>query len=319
VLGPIAAAGLAAGLAWGPAWRGPDFTQPTGTLSVQLLQGNVAQDEKFDWSRLPEALAWHVQALAESRADLVVAPETAIPLLPEQLPDGLWAQLQARFASGATLALVGVPLGDARQGYTNSVVGLGPGPNPSAYRYDKHHLVPFGEFIPLGFRWFVDLMQIPLGDFNRGPLLAPAFAVGAERVAPNICYEDLFGEDLAARFADAALAPTVLANVSNIGWFGPTVAVDQHLQISRMRTLELQRPMLRATNTGATVVIDARGTVTHALAPHLRGVLSGSVQGRSGNTPFASVAARLGLWPLWLGALAVVLLGLRTSVRRPVS
>jgi apolipoprotein N-acyltransferase len=142
------------------------------------------------------------------------------------------------------------------------------------------------------------MMQIPLGDFNRGPLAAPSFRVKGERIAPNICYEDLFGEEFAARFTDPALAPTILANLSNIGWFGQTIAVDQHLNISRMRTLELQRPMLRATNTGATAVIDHHGRVIHALAPHIRGVLQGSVQGRDGVTPFAWWAGAAGLWPM---------------------
>jgi apolipoprotein N-acyltransferase len=297
-----------------PAWRGPDFTQPTGTLSVTLLQGNVPQDEKFDWQRLPEALAWHVQTLMEARSDLVVAPETAIPLLPDQLPQGLWQSLATHFKQGTTHALIGVPLGDFEHGYTNSVAGLAPG--QGVYRYDKHHLVPFGEFIPWGFRWFVSLMQIPLGDFARGPLVAPAFQVRGERVAPNICYEDLFGEQLAARFVDPAQAPTVLANVSNIGWFGETVAVDQHLQISRMRSLEFQRPMLRATNTGATVVIDHRGRVTDALAAHRRGVLQAQVQGRIGNTPYASWAGWLGLAPFWVLALAVLMLRARCAAKR---
>ena len=93
-------------------------------------------------------------------------------------------------------------------------------------------------------------------------------------------------------------APTILANISNIGWFGKTIAVEQHLQISRMRTLELQRPMLRATNTGATAVIDHRGVVAPALPPFTRGMLEGTVEGRSGLTPFAGWAARFGLWPL---------------------
>lgn len=304
-LGALAAV---AALALLPAWSGGDFTRARGTLAVTLLQGNVPQDEKFDFSRLPETLDWHLKALFASKSDLVIAPETAIPLLPSQLPQGLWTALEDHFGRHPTRALVGVPLGDAERGYTNSVAGLGGGSGGSGYRYDKHHLVPFGEFIPPGFRWFVDMMQMPLGDFARGPLVAPSFPVGAERVGPNICYEDLFGEELAARFVDPATAPTVLANVSNIGWFGESVAVDQHLLISRLRTLELQRPMVRATNTGATVAIDHRGVVTHRLAPHVRGVLEARVQGREGTTPFAWWAARLGLWPLWvLGLLGVAL------------
>jgi apolipoprotein N-acyltransferase len=289
-----------------PAWRGPDFTMPTTRLSVTLLQGNVPQDEKFDYTRLPATLAWHARALTAARSELVVAPETAIPLLPEQLPQGFWDRLTAHFAAGRSHALVGMPLGDLGAGYTNSVVGLAPavGNRPGEYRYDKHHLVPFGEFIPPGFRWFVDAMRIPLGDFSRGPRAAPSFPVNGEWVAPNICYEDLFGEELAARWNGEHPAPTLLANVSNIGWFGETVAVDQHLHISRLRSLELQRPMLRATNTGATAVIDHRGQVTHRLAPYQRGVLEGDVTGRSGTTPFAWWASRLRLWPLWVLALA---------------
>ncbi len=309
--GRLGAAMLISALALLPAWSGGEFTRARGELSVTLLQGNVPQDEKFDFSRLPETLDWHLKALLASKADLVVAPETAIPLLPAQLPQGLWDGLQAHFGQGPTRALIGVPLGDAERGYTNSVAGLGAGEGKSFYRYDKHHLVPFGEFIPLGFRWFVDMMQMPLGDFARGPLVAPSFVVGPERVGPNICYEDLFGEELAARFVDAATAPTVLANVSNIGWFGESIAVDQHLLISRLRTLELQRPMVRATNTGATVAINHRGVVTHRLAPHVRGVLEARVQGREGTTPFAWWVGRFGLWPLWVVGLAGAVFGWR--------
>ena len=301
------------------AWAAPaDFTRPAGTLRVDLLQSNVAQDEKFAAEHMPEALAWVARALLESGADLVVAPETAVPLPPGQLDEfapGYWPLLQARFDERGA-ALVGVPLGDPERGYTNSVAGLSAG---VAYRYDKHHLVPFGEFIPTGFRWFTRMMNIPLGDFNRGGLQQASFVVAGQRVAPNICYEDLFGEELAQRFADAATAPTVLANISNIGWFGDTIAIPQHLNISRLRTLELQRPMLRATNTGATAVIDHRGVITALLAPHARGVLSATAQGREGSTPFAWWAARFGLLPLVLLAAACVLPCALMSVVRPVA
>ncbi len=296
----------------GAAWLAPrDFTQPAGELSVALLQSNVAQDEKFAAEHMPETLAWVARELRGAQADLVIGPETAVPLLPSQLDDfapGYWQALQAHFASPGRAALVGVPLGDFERGYTNSVIGLSAAPE---YRYDKLHLVPFGEFIPTGFRWFTQMMNIPLGDFARGVLNPPSFAVGAQRVAPNICYEDLFGEELARRFIDPAKAPTLFANISNIGWFGDSSAIPQHLNISRLRTLEFQLPMVRATNTGATAVIDHHGRVTATLPPHFRGVLLAQVQGRQGSTPFAWWASRAGLWPLLAVALALLLLSRR--------
>lgn len=290
-----------------------DFTTPVaaaaGPLEVALLQTQVAQDEKFASEHLPANLAWVHRELLAARAPLVVAPETAVPLLPEQLKEyapGYWEQLQAHFAVPGRAAMVGVPLGDLERGYTNSVVGLSAAHAAQPYRYDKWHLVPFGEFIPPGFRWFTNLMSIPLGDFARGVTHPPAFEVLGQRLGPNICYEDLFGEELARRFTDARTAPTALVNLSNIGWFGRTVAVEQHLHISRLRTLELQRPMLRSTNTGATAVIDHRAAVTALLPPHTRGVLVARFEGREGLTPFARWASRLGLWPLALLAVAVV-------------
>jgi apolipoprotein N-acyltransferase len=274
----------------GQAWRGLGHrdTASTGELRVWLLQGNIAQDQKFEpGTGVAQALAWYPQQPA---------------------------------VTGVS-ALVGLPLGSLEQGYTNSVWGLTSSsasrlqsqarldtPENGLYRYDKHHLVPFGEFIPPLFRWFTDLMKIPLGDFNRGALAQPAWALAGQRIAPNICYEDLFGEELAASFRDPTAAPTVLVNLSNIAWFGDSVAIDQHLHISRLRAIELGRPMLRATNTGATAVIDHQGQVTHQLQRLTRGRLEASVQGRSGLTPYARWTARWGLMPLWVGCLVLVLL-----------
>jgi apolipoprotein N-acyltransferase len=280
---------------------------PSGPrLSVALLQGNIPQDEKFEQgSGVPLALAWYREQLHASKAALVVAPETAIPLLPRDLPEGYLADLGQRFQAGEQAALVGIPLGSYADGYSNSVIGIKPGPKV-VYRYDKHHLVPFGEFIPPLFKWFTRMMNIPLGDFNRGSVGQRSFEWQGERLAPNICYEDLFGEELGARFKDSAQAPTMFVNLSNIAWFGNTVAIDQHLHISRMRALEFERPMLRATNTGATVVIDRHGKVTHALPRHTRGVLTGEVEGGRGLTPYAWWVSRFGLWPLWLLGFAVL-------------
>ena len=156
------------------------------------------------------------------------------------------------------------------------------------------------------------------GDFARGALPQAPWSWAGQRIAPNICYEDLFGEEIAAGFATAEGAPTVLVNLSNIAWFGDSIAIDQHLQISRLRALEFGRPMLRATNTGATAAIDHRGVVTHQLPRLERGRLEAVVEGRSGLTPYAQWAARWGLMPLWVvcGALLLVIASLRHLGRR---
>jgi apolipoprotein N-acyltransferase len=308
-----------------PAPGAPDAPDAAAAppLSVALLQGNIPQDEKFQpGSGVPVALKWYAEQLQSAKASLVVAPETAIPLLPQDLPDGYADTLHKRFTQGTQAALFGIPLGSAREGYSNSVLGLAPG-RAEPYRYDKHHLVPFGEFIPPGFRWFTEMMNIPLGDFNRGEVGQPSFAWQGQRLALNICYEDLFGDELGRRFRDPATAPTIFVNVSNIGWFGDTVAIDQHLNISRMRALEFARPMVRATNTGATVVIDHRGRVTASLEPYTRAVLEAQVEGRGLTaargwdlTPYARWVSRLGLAPLWVAALAGMLLAAAAALRR---
>jgi apolipoprotein N-acyltransferase len=197
----------------GARWAMPSFTHSSGALDVALLQGNIPQDEKFQpGTGVADALRWYGGALRDSRALLTVAPETALPLLPRQLPPGYWDALQERYTRNDRAALIGIPLGNARDGYTNAVVGLKPGQS-EVYRYDKHHLVPFGEFVPPFFQWFLDMMNIPLGEFRRGALAQPSFDFKGQRLAPNICYEDLFGEELGARFADAGRAPTLLVNM----------------------------------------------------------------------------------------------------------
>ncbi len=304
-------------VSWGLQSFAPPLTTSAGFGQVELLQANISQNIKFDvGSGIRDALQWYDAQLRNSQQALVVAPETAVPLLPRYLPEGYWSGLQQHFSRpGRPLALVGVPLGNVAQGYTNSVVALGPAGLPD-YRYDKSHLVPFGEFMPPGFVWFVRMMNIPLGDFRSGGWDQPSVSWQGQRLAPNVCYEDLFGEELAARFKDPVQAPTALVNVSNIAWFGDTLAVDQHLNISRMRAMELGRPMLRATNTGATAIIDHQGRVTDQLPRFTRGSLVGRYEGREGLTPYARWAAAFGLWPLWGLCCAVV--GLALWRRRSV-
>ena len=298
----------------------PEETAKTAPLQVTLLQGNIPQNEKFQaGSGVATALAWYAEQLEKVQTGLVVTPETAIPLLPQNLPPEYWRNLQQPFKAenGQKAALIGIPMGSRAAGFSNSAIGFKPTPLTlsAPYQYDKDHLVPFGEFIPPFAQWFIDLMNIPLGAFNRGGIDQPSFHWQGQRLGLNICYEDLFGEELAGRFADPATAPTILVNLTNIAWFGNTVAVDQHLNIARLRSMELAKPSIRATNTGATVIIDAQGKVTHSLERHTRGVLAGQVWGNTVVTPYAWWVSKFWLWPLWiLGGTALVLVWL-VSIR----
>lgn len=299
-----------------------DSQRHSAPVSVALLQGNIPIAEKFDPSTgVLDSLNWYGEQFLQRPESLVIGPETAIPVLKQELPVEYFSVVTKPYRHGEQALLTGIPLGNPLAGYTNSVEGVKPGGEP--YIYSKSHLVPFGEFVPPMFQWFNDMMNIPLDSFSRGAVVQPSFEWKGERFAPNICYEDLFGEELAQRFSDAGQAPTVFVNFSNIGWFGDGKVIDQHLHISRMRSLELERPMIRATNTGATAIIDHRGHV-QAKAPRASmQVLSGEVTGvgQSGDaasiTPYARWAGQWRLWPMWLLALLVVCLVPVTLRRLP--
>ncbi|MGH8726022.1 MAG: apolipoprotein N-acyltransferase, partial [Burkholderiales bacterium] len=193
--------------------------------------------------------------------------------------------------------LLGVPYRTGPDRYYNTVVTLGASP-PQGYH--KVHLVPFGEFIPPGFGWVLQWLSIPLSDFSRGAPDQPPLAVAGQRVAVNICYEDAFGEEIAARAAGA----TLLVNVSNVAWFGDSLAPAQHLQIARLRAVETGRMHLTATNTGITAAIDRDGRVLARLPQFAEGRLEVAVQGYTGVTPYV----RLRDWPIVLLALGLLAL-----------
>jgi apolipoprotein N-acyltransferase len=299
LLGLAASALLAAPLAL-PA----GFTQPTGELSVSLLQPNIGQDLKFDPARMDANLLALVRQTAAARGTLVVTPESVVPFTRAELSPGYWTGLLQPFMRPGRGLLIGMFIGNSDEGFVNSLVGVTAAAPGTEYHYGKRHLLPFGEFVPPGFRWFVDLMAIPLGDQAHGTHGA-AFAIGGQRLRPLICYEDLFGEDIVESVVGPEPA-TVFVNVSNLAWFGRWLVQDQHLQFSQMRALEFERPVIRATNTGATAVVDHHGRVTARLPALVEGTLEASVQGRVGETPYARWLAAFGLWPLWLLALMVL-------------
>ncbi|HBO79597.1 apolipoprotein N-acyltransferase [Cupriavidus metallidurans] len=309
----VLAGGLAVGvLACGAALAPIQYTSPFGQpIHVRLLQGNVAQDIKFEPEGIERSLELYRDLITEAPADLVVTPETAFPVILQELPVEIARAVRTFMEKTGTTIIFGAAGADSPVDFTNSVFAIGP-EQDQLYRYNKHHLVPFGEFIPFGFRWFVDMMKMPLGDFRRGTLDQPAVPVRGIHVAPNICYEDLFGEEIAATLRQQATPANVLANVTNLAWFGDTIALDQHLQISRMRALEMRRPMLRATNTGMTAVVAPDGTVQAKLPTFHVGTLTATVQGMQGLTPYI----RWGNVPVLIGSLLVLLVAARARRAR---
>ena len=305
---------LTVGVGWlGSTWH---WTEANGKpIKVRLIQANVPQEMKFEADGIARAFTAHwtlMQGPAGEEkgnaVDLVALPESVFPV-PLQLVPASYLQVFREFVQRNQAAvLFGVFLEEPRAHYFNSAVAYSPTapPDAAALRYSKRHLVPFGEFIPPGFRWFVELMQMPIGDQQRGKSPAPIELAG-QRIAVNICYEDLFGAEIIDAWhttQPAQAAPTMMLNISNLAWFNNSLALPQHLQISRMRVLETQHPMMRATNTGATAIIDATGEVVAQLPFLTAAALDGQVQGYRGTTPFI----RYGNWPaLLLGALVMAL------------
>ncbi|WP_175939515.1 apolipoprotein N-acyltransferase [Caballeronia sp. BCC1704] len=267
-------------------------TPANAPLDVRLLQGNVKQEMKFEQAGVDESLALYKRLITEKPADLIVTPETALPVLAVQVPPAFASAIRS-FADSTNSSILFGAIGVTIQpngrptDFTNSLFGITPGVN-DVYRYDKHHLVPFGEFVPLGFHWFVNLMGIPLGDLARGPVVQKAFFVRNQPVAVDVCYEDIFGEEIARTLREQETPAGILVNSTNLAWFGNTIALDQHLQIARMRSIETGRPTLRATNTGMTAVIAANGDVVSRLPTFTTGVLEARVQGTSGRTPYVT-------------------------------
>ena len=288
-----------------------EWTRPAGEpIAMGLLQGNVPQQIKWQEEVRTRTLLDYRSMIFETPARIVVVPETALPAFFDQLPPDYVESLRAHARERGKEILLGTverEFAGSEFRYYNSLVRLG---GETAGSYRKRHLVPFGEFIPPGFRWVLAILKIPMSDFTRGPAnQAPLVAAGIP-FAVAICYEDLFG----AEMIDQLPAARVLVNVSNDAWFGESFAADQHLQASQVRALESGRWMVRSTNTGASAVIDERGRVVKRLPAFVAGTLVHPVPPREGATPYV----RVGDIPALALALLVLVLAARSRRSHPL-
>ncbi len=292
---PIFLAVIIAVVGAGEALRHVEWSQKAGApVSVALLQGNIEQEMKFRPERAAAILSTYARLAEATRARLVVFPETALPAFLDRIDPAYLARLEAVGKRNAGDLLIGVPFRNGPD-YYNSVVSLGTSPRQL---YHKVHLVPFGEFVPPGFRWTLNVLSIPLSDFSRGALERAPLAVAGQQVAMNICYEDVFGAEMARSLPEA----TLLVNVSNVAWFGDSLAPAQHLAIARLRAIETARMHLTATNTGITAAIDRDGRVLKRLPQFTEDRLEIEAQGYSGATPYV----KLRDWPVVLLSLAIL-------------
>jgi apolipoprotein N-acyltransferase len=220
-------------------------------------------------------------------AQLIIWPESALPDWAESLTD-YFSNLWQEAAVHRSQLLTGIQHYDAKTDKAyNSVLAL----SDKVQWYNKHHLVPFGEYFPVPefIREWMRMMSLPHSDFAAGDAEQAPLSAAGQSIAVTICYEDAYGSTQLALLNKA----TLLVNVTNDAWFGDSTARHQHLQISRMRALEAGRPLLRAANDGISGIIDSHGRLTSQLSSFKSDVLTGVVQPRTGLTPYAS----MGNWP----------------------
>jgi apolipoprotein N-acyltransferase len=274
-------------IVWGGGWflSGIQWTSANGKpLKIALIQGNVPQE--FKWLsdyQIPSMQRYLRLSKKHRDADIIIWPETAIPMfysdVPKYMP-GFLKHLEQESIRYDTDFLLGVPVMKEDGSYYNSVASLGSQPG----FYYKHHLVPFGEYIPFQstFGELLALLDVPLSAFSAGDARQVNLRSAGEAIGTSICYEDAFGEVI----RNSLPAATLLVNVSNDAWFGDSIAPPQHLEIARMRALETGRYLLRATNTGISAMIDPKGKVM-AQAPQFNIItLRVIAQPYEGMTPY---------------------------------
>ena len=286
------------------------WTQASGaSLKVSLVQGNQPQLRKWDTEKVQQRLDVYAGASMSrmEQSDLIVWPENSVTAFYHQLEDSYFARLEEEAVKSSTEIVLGLPvLHEDGRHYFTSMMSL-----TSRQFYHKHHLVPFGEFIPLEglFRGIIGFFDLPMSAFSSGPKVQPPLSVLGQKAAATVCYEDVFGNEVIRALPEA----TLLINGSNNAWYGDSLAPHQHLQISRMRTIETGRPLLRATTNGISAIVDHQGELLATSPQFETYVLDGEIQPMSGSTLFV----RWGNYPVILLALfglaVVAFVSLRNS------
>lgn len=277
---------LAIALPWGLGWwplNTATWTQVEGKpVSIGIVQNNVPFSAKWDEAEAERIVEEYLrQSAGLVEHDLVVWPEAAVPDYLDQLSTDFWEVVDehpADFIFGVLYR----DLSEQSNRYYNSVAAVA----DQIYLYHKHHLVPFGEFYPAKwlFKPLLDMLDMPMSSFSAGRARQSPLKAAGNLWAVSICYEDAFPSDGRYQVKRSGL----LLNVSEDIWFGDSLAPHQRLQMARFRARESERPMIRASNTGLSSLINWKGGVDEYAPQFEQAIVEGKVQPRSGATPYTA-------------------------------
>lgn len=279
--------------------------------SVALVQGNIKQELRWDPEQALPTMKKYMDLTKPVLSNrLIIWPEAGVPQL-EPLAQGYLINLDMQAQEQNTAVVTGI-LDAKRNGDAyNGMIVLGQQdpkiPTASYYyetrnRYQKHHLLPIGEFVPFEslLRDVAPFFDLPNSSFARGPWLQPNLVAKGYHLLPALCFEIAFPRQILANFTKQT---DFILTVSNDAWFGDSHGPWQHLQIAQMRAREFGRPVLRATNNGVTAVIDANGKIRQQLPQFADAVLTDDVPLYQGQTFYS----QLGDWPLYVVWFALAL------------
>ena len=286
------------------------FIHPQGKLlPISLIQGDIAQSTKWSPVHSLHVLQRYQQLSHDHwQHRLVVWPETAIPIDRDHIQPQLKQIANQARTSDSTL-IAGIPIfNNTQKAYTNSLLAMG----TISGRYDKVHLVPFGEYTPFAqlLKPLIQHLNIPMSDLIAGARLQPLFEFGNSVIAPFICYEIAFSSQVFATVPKA----NVLLVASDDSWFGHSAASAQHLQIARMRALETGRPILFVSNGGVSAIIAPNAHLIQRSPYFSASVLEGNVQPVTGLTPLIRIGQMRLLLLLLLGYLIILIARYSTTI-----
>lgn len=283
-------------------------------LKVSLVQGNVEQKNKWQADQVEKRKQRYL-ALTQQHwdSDLILWPENSLTLFYHDLKDDYLASLTQKAKEHDTDIILGLPVLDQKnKEYFSSLVVLAGSAkniipeNNTPQFYHKSHLVPFGEYMPFAsvLRGIVAFFDLPMSGFTPGKYEQNMLTAAGQKIAPTICYEDAFGEDVIRFLPEASL----ILNASNNAWYGDSFAPHQHVQISQMRALETGRDLMRVTTNGVSALINFKGEIT-ARSPQFKAhVVTGLVQPRTGATPYVRWGNSLILALVFIGLMTIILL-----------